>query len=73
MLSANRNQDGIEIFKLNVELHPDYANGYDSLGGAYMKAGENELAIENYKKSLQLDPENENAVETLKKLKEKKS
>jgi cytochrome c-type biogenesis protein CcmH/NrfG len=45
---------------------------YDSLGEAYMKAGEKELAIQNYEKSLQLDPKNMNAVEMLKKLKEMK-
>jgi predicted TPR repeat methyltransferase len=37
-----------------------------------MKAGEKELAIQNYEKSLQLDPKNMNAVEMLKKLKEMK-
>ena len=44
----------------------------DSLGEAYMKAGEKELAIQNYEKSLQLDPKNLNAVEMLRKLKEMK-
>jgi tetratricopeptide (TPR) repeat protein len=72
MLGDKRNQDAIEIFKLNVELHPSYANGYDSLGEAYMANGEKELAIKNYKKSLELDPHNQNAVQMLKKLEEKK-
>jgi Tfp pilus assembly protein PilF len=35
-----------------------------------MKAGQEELAIQNYEKSLQLDPKNQNAVEMLRKLKE---
>ena len=35
---------------------------------AYMKAGQKDLAIVNYKKSLQLDPGNQNAVGLLKKL-----
>jgi len=39
---------------------------------AYMKAGNKELAIQNYEKSLQLDPKNTNAVDMLKKLKEQK-
>jgi CubicO group peptidase (beta-lactamase class C family) len=60
--------DAVSVFRLNVELYPDYANGYDSLGEAYMTAGENELAIENYEKSLELDPENDNAVEMLQRL-----
>ena len=70
LLREKKFQDAIQIFKLNVEIHPDYANGYDSLGEAYMANGEKELAIENYKKSLELDPQNDIAVQMLKKLKE---
>jgi cytochrome c-type biogenesis protein CcmH/NrfG len=39
------------------------------LGEAYAAAGKKDLAIENYEKSLRLDPKNENAKERLKKLK----
>ncbi len=63
-------EDAVKIFQLNVALYPDYANGYDSLGEAYMRGGQRQLAIENYERSLQLDPENENAVAMLKRLKE---
>jgi Tfp pilus assembly protein PilF len=44
------------------------ANVYDSLGEAYLKQGEKALAVENYKKSLDLNPQNENARDVLKKL-----
>ena len=71
LLGNNRIQDAIEILKLNIEVHPDYANGYDSLGEAYMKAGENDLAIQNYQKSLELDPGNNNAKEMLEVLRKK--
>lgn len=60
-----RIEDAIEIFKLNVEVYPKYANGYDSLAEAYMIAGNEKLAIKNYAKSLELDPNNTNAVEKL--------
>jgi CubicO group peptidase (beta-lactamase class C family) len=59
---------GRAAFELNVELYPEDANAYDSLGEGYMAAGRNELAIANYRKSLSLDPKNENAVAMLKKL-----
>jgi hypothetical protein len=36
-----------------------------------MANGEKELAIANYKKSLELDPKNKNAVEMLKKLEQR--
>ena len=62
--------DAIRIFQLNVELHPQSSNVYDSLGEAYMKNGDKDLAVQNYKKSLELDPKNSNAVAMLKKLQE---
>ncbi len=71
LLGNNKIQEAIQIFKLNVEIHPNYANGYDSLGEAYMKAGENELAIQNYQKSLELDPANNNAKDMLEVLRKK--
>ena len=44
---------------------------YDSLGEAYMTAGQNEKSISNYEKSVELDPNNANGIEMLKKLKNK--
>ena len=63
-------QDAINILKLNTELFPDDANTWDSLGEVYMLAENKELAIENYEKSLKLNPGNLNAAEKLKVLKE---
>jgi len=68
LLQMKRTKDAIEIFKLNVEMYPKAANTYDSLGEAYMENGDKNLAIQNYKKSLELNPKNDNAVEKLKKL-----
>ncbi len=67
-----RIKDAIEIFKLNVKVYPKYANGYDSLAEAYMINGDKILAIRNYAKSLELDPNNTNAVDKLNKLMKKK-
>jgi 3-oxoadipate enol-lactonase len=61
----------IELFKLNTIAYPKSYNVFDSLGEAYMNFGNNELAIENYEKSLKLNPQNTNAVEQLKKLRGK--
>lgn len=60
--------EAIRIFRLNVEAYPESANAYDSLGEAYMEAGETELAIDNYERSLELDPHNSNAVSMLERL-----
>ena len=62
--------EALAYFKLNAEFYPNSWNVYDSLGDAYMASGEKELAIANYKKSLELNPKNTNAEEMLKKLNE---
>ena len=54
-------EEAIEIFKLNVADYPDAYNTYNSLGESYMIHGNTEQAIKNYNKSVELDPENENA------------
>jgi hypothetical protein len=70
LLFANQLQDAIAVFQRNVQEYPQSSNVYDSLAEAYMDAGQKELAIANYEKSLQLDPKNQNAVNMLKKLRQ---
>ena len=71
LLQQRKTKDAIEILKLNVEAYPQSANAYDSLAEAYLMNGDAALAIENYEKSVALDPKNTNAIENLKKLKGK--
>lgn len=54
-------ETAIAIFELNVEMFPDAFNPWDSLAEAYMEAGDRDRAIEYYRKSLELNPGNENA------------
>jgi CubicO group peptidase (beta-lactamase class C family) len=68
LYGAKRVNDAIAVFKLNTEDFPNSSNTYDSLGEAYMVAGEKDLAIRNYEKSVALDPKNANGIEALKKL-----
>ena len=68
LLQEGKLVEATALLKLNVEFYPDAWNTYDSLGEAYMKAGQKDLAISNYKKSLKLNPQNSNAREMLKKL-----
>ena len=67
-LRAKKLPEAIFYFKLNVEFYPGSYNVYDSLGEAYVASGEKELALANYKRSLELNPKNANAAEALKKL-----
>jgi CubicO group peptidase (beta-lactamase class C family) len=68
LLRSGKPKEAIEIFKLNVEAYPQGSNAYDSLAEAYMAINERELAIQNYKKSLELNPNNTNAATILKRL-----
>jgi len=70
LLKEKRIKEAIDIFALTVKQNPESWNAYDSLGEAYEMAGETKLAIDNYEKSVTLNPENENGkkkVESLKK------
>lgn len=60
--------DAVELFKLNVKMYPKSYNAYDSLAEGYMTAGNNKLAIDNYQKSLKLNPKNTNATDMIKKM-----
>ncbi len=67
-LRMKKTAEAVEVFKLNVAAFPNSFNVYDSLGEAHMAAGDKALAIENYERSLQLNPDNQGAREALKKL-----
>jgi len=68
LMRQNKLPEAIDIFKLNVEFYPGAWNVYDSLGEAYMTNGDKDLAITNYKKSLELNPKNTGGAQMLKKL-----
>ena len=72
LLQANKSSEALEAFKLNVEEYPKSWNAYDSLGEAYMGAGQTDLAIQNYEKSLELNPKNKGGAAMLEKLKNQK-
>ncbi len=69
-LTENKVDQAIEVFKLNVKLYPEFWIVYDSLGEAFAAAGDKAKAIENYQKSIVLNPENGNGKEWLEKLKD---
>ena len=68
LLQTGKVRDAVEIFKLNAEAYPKSFNAWDSLAESYKAAGETDLAIESYRKSLELNPANANAVTMLKAL-----
>lgn len=68
LLRSKKTREAIEVFKLNVEAFPESSNVYDSLGEAYAANGDIQLAIRNYQRSVELDPQNTHGIEMLRKL-----
>jgi hypothetical protein len=68
LMREERYTEAVELFELNAQLYPQSSNVYDSLGEGLMKIGETESAILNYERSLELNPDNTNAVAMLERL-----
>ena len=67
-LNRKQYDEAIAVFLLNIREYPKSANVYDSYAEALMEKGDKEQAIINYKKSLEINPGNENAVMMLSKM-----
>ncbi|MDQ1088917.1 serine hydrolase [Siphonobacter sp. SORGH_AS_1065] len=68
LLRSGNIDSAIKIFSLNVSEFPGSANTYDSRGEAYFNKKEYQLSINDYQKSLELDPTNHNAEEMILKI-----
>ena len=68
LIRLKRIKDAIAVFKQNTADFPGGFNTWDSLAEGYMIDGDKESAIKYYKKSLELNPDNTNAVQKLKEL-----
>ena len=68
LLRNNKIDDAIQLFKFNAEQFPASSNVFDSLGEAYLNAGDKKNALLSYKKVLELDPNNGNVADIIKNL-----
>lgn len=68
--NAGKLEQGINVFLLALHFYPKSANLYDSLALAYLYNQDDKNAIANFKKSLELNPENQHAIDRLEQLKE---
>jgi tetratricopeptide (TPR) repeat protein len=59
---------GLAILQVALELYPNVANLYDSVGEFYLKKDQKDKAIEFYNKALQVDPKLESAKQMLEKI-----
>jgi hypothetical protein len=58
-------REALLVFRANVEAHPDYANGWDSLGEILLAEGDLEAGIEAYRRAFELDPKVGRAAQVL--------
>ena len=68
LLGMDEIEAAIEIFKLNAQAYPESFNVYDSLGDAYLELGDKTAAIQNFARSLELNPNNHSAIEKMSRL-----
>ena len=64
-LNEEEYDEAIAVFQLNVDAFPDSWNVYDSLGEAYWKNGQLDLARSLYTRSLEINPESESGQRAL--------
>lgn len=68
LLGEKKMEEAIEIFRLNVKMHPQDANRYDSLAEAYLLTGNKRLALIYYTKALELNSESRRVLKIVEKL-----
>jgi len=68
LIGNSRADEAVKVFEINAKEHPQSGNAFDSLGEGYFHAKNYPLALKNYKKSLELDPQNTNGSNMIKKI-----
>jgi tetratricopeptide (TPR) repeat protein len=68
LLRRGEMENALAVFQLNVRLHPDSGNVYDSLADCYEGMGDRERAVATYRRALEVDPKKKHAEERLKSL-----
>jgi len=71
LMNGKKTNEAVEIFKLIVKEFPNSANAWDSFAEANMLAGNKDIAIKYYEKSIELNPRNYGAMKMLNKIKGK--
>ncbi|MEM7571338.1 MAG: serine hydrolase [Bacteroidota bacterium] len=65
LMSAGQLEEAVTLFQFNVAEHTNSWNVYDSLAEGFANQGQIDLAIENYKHSISLNPDNQNGIDQL--------
>lgn len=70
LLGLSRADEAVKVFEMNVKEHPKSGMVFDSLGEGYLAVKNYKLALANYTKSLELDPQNNNAENKIKEIRQ---
>ncbi|MGH9886230.1 MAG: tetratricopeptide repeat protein, partial [bacterium] len=68
LLKKGELASAIQVLQLNAATHPESANVHDSLGEAYLAAGNPTLAAESYQRAVAIDPTMKSAAAELQRL-----
>lgn len=68
LLKAKKTEEAYKLFKHNEAAYPESWNVYHGLGETHRLMGQKELAIQYYKKSLKLNPNNEESSKAMARL-----
>jgi len=72
LIKSKNTKEAIEVFELCIKVYPQYWYAYSNLGYCHMLDGNNDLAIKNLEKALELNPKDRQSAQRLQKLKGKK-
>jgi Tfp pilus assembly protein PilF len=59
LIDAKQFSEAIEVFTLNSRLYPSSSGATDSLGQAFYRAGQKQMALESFRKSLERNAEDQ--------------
>jgi len=62
LLWAGKTEEALAVFQLIVTEYPTSSNPYDSVGEAYLKLGDRDKSLASYRKAVEIDPNNLNAL-----------
>lgn len=65
LLRSKKLNDALTIFSLNTQFYPTSFNTFDSLGECLLLLNQKESGLKAYRKSLELNPQNDNAKKIL--------
>ncbi len=68
LLDNQKPQEALLVFRLSVEEYPSSWSSHEGLGKSYLAVGDTSKAIAHYRRSLELNPKNQNATDVLKRL-----